>query len=86
MFSLCPKHAVPGSYFQKHNKGIYGNIVNMMLKIIEHPIHNTLLMLYKFPTLKFGIIKHINWVDSQQMIITAEYGSHHFTSLVMDKM
>ena len=25
------------------------------------------------------VIKHINWVDNHQMIITAKYGSHHFT-------
>ena len=24
------------------------------------------------------VIKHINWVDDHQMIITAKYGSHHF--------
>ena len=25
------------------------------------------------------VIKHINWVDNNQMIITAKYGSHHFS-------
>ena len=25
-----------------------------------------------------GHKKHINWVDSHQMIITAKYGSHQF--------
>ena len=25
------------------------------------------------------VIKHINWVENYQMIITAKYGSHHFT-------
>ena len=25
------------------------------------------------------IIKHINWVDDHQIIITAKYESHHFT-------
>ena len=25
------------------------------------------------------VIKHIRWVDNHQMIITAKYGSHHFT-------
>ena len=25
------------------------------------------------------VIKHINWVDKHQMIITAKYGSHHFS-------
>ena len=25
------------------------------------------------------VIKHTNWVDNQQMIITAKYGSNHFT-------
>ena len=24
------------------------------------------------------VIKHINWIDNHQMIITAKYGSHHF--------
>ena len=24
------------------------------------------------------VIKHINWVDNHQMIITAKYGLHHF--------
>ena len=27
------------------------------------------------------VIKHINWVDNHQMIITAKYGSHHFTGI-----
>ena len=26
------------------------------------------------------VIKHINWVDNHKKIITAKYGSHHFTS------
>ena len=25
------------------------------------------------------VIKYINWVDNHPMIITAKYGSHHFT-------
>ena len=25
------------------------------------------------------VIKHINWVDNLQMIITVKYGSHHFS-------
>ena len=25
------------------------------------------------------VIKHINWVDNHKKIITAKYGSHHFT-------
>ena len=25
------------------------------------------------------VIKHINWVDNHQMIITTKYSSHHFT-------
>ena len=25
------------------------------------------------------VIKHINWVDNQRMIITAKYGLHYFT-------
>ena len=45
----------------------------------------SLLMLYKYPTLKFHhgnkikwplVIEHINWVDNHQMIITTNYGSH----------
>ena len=43
-------------------------------------------IIYKVPTLKFChckpewplVIKHNNWVDNHQMIITAKYGSHHF--------
>ena len=47
----------------------------------------SLLMLYKFPTLKFClgnqtkwplVVNNINWVMTNQMIITAKYGSHHF--------
>ena len=26
------------------------------------------------------VIKHLNWVDNHPVIITAKYGSHHFTS------
>ena len=53
----------------------------------------SLLVLYKFPTLKLChgnqmkwplVIKHINWVDNHQKIITAKYGSHH--SLVIEEM
>ena len=25
------------------------------------------------------VIKHIQWVDNHQMIITARYGPHHFS-------
>ena len=25
------------------------------------------------------VIKHIHWVDNHPMIISAKYGSHHFT-------
>ena len=25
------------------------------------------------------VIKHINWVDNHQMIITTKYGSHYFS-------
>ena len=47
----------------------------------------SLLVLYKFPTLKFChgnrtkwplVLKHINLVDNHQIIITAKYGSHHW--------
>ena len=46
---------------------------------------SSLLVLYKFPNCIGNqiewplVIKHINWVDNHPMIISAKYGSHHFT-------
>ena len=48
----------------------------------------SLLVRHKFPTLKCChsfqtkwplVIKHINWVDNYQMIVTAKYDSHYIT-------
>ena len=55
---------------------------------VQQGFLSLLMEVYKVPTLKFChgnqtkwslVIKQINWIDNPQMIITAKYGSHHFT-------
>ena len=79
---------------EKNQQGLLSRLVLSLLvcKRVSSPspssrwcFTNVILVLYKFPTLKFyygnqtkspPIIKHMNWGVNHQMII---YGSHHFT-------
>ena len=53
--------------------GVQNGLLSLLLQISYFetlPWHQTKWLL---------VIKHMHWVDNHQMIITAKYGSHHFT-------
>ena len=57
-------------FSEKKNRNAYLEMLSATVVIFGLKVNQT-----NWPL----VIKHINWVDNHQMIITTKYSSHHFT-------